>query len=127
MDKPDYDRLAKQVKLMAHPERLHILDALRAAPQCVCHLEALLKRPQPYVSQQVRILSRAGVLESERYGHNIYYHVSDPDLLAWLEVVLGPVAEGKEALGRHQPLEECSCPTCAAAASQVVTPLILAA
>lgn len=127
MNTPDYNQLAKQIKLMAHPERLHILDALRAYPQCVCHLEALLHRPQPYVSQQVRVLSRAGVLESERHGNNIYYHVSDLDLLAWLDVVLGPVAEGEEALGRHQPLEECSCPTCATEASQVVTPMILAA
>ena len=127
MSKPDYDRLAKQIKLMAHPKRLHILDALRAAPQCVCHLEALLKRPQPYVSQQVRILSRAGVLESERHGNNIYYHLSDPELLAWLDAVLGPVAEGADALGRHQPIGECSCPTRTAAASQAIAPAILAA
>jgi len=127
MTQPDYVRLAKQIKLMAHPERLHILDALRAYPQCVCHLEALLKRPQPYVSQQVRVLSRAGVLESERHGNNIYYHVSDPELLAWLDVVLGPVAEGENALGRHQPIEECSCPTCVTATSQMATPMILTA
>lgn len=105
---PDYDQLARRIKLMAHPERLRILDALRGRPQCVCHLEALLKRSQPYVSQQVRMLSRAGVLESERQGTNIYYYVSDVELLVWLNAMLGPVAEGDG----HQFVESCPCPKC---------------
>lgn len=106
---PDYDQLANRIKLLAHPERLRILDALRGHAQCVCHLEALLQRPQPYVSQQVRMLSRAGVLESERQGTNIYYYVSDAELLAWLEALLGPAA----AADGHHFVDNCPCPKCA--------------
>ena len=117
----DYNQLANRVKLMAHPERLRILDALRDRAQCVCHLEALLQRPQPYVSQQVRMLSRAGVLESERQGTNIYYYVSNSELLDWLDAVLGPVAAGE---GR-QFVDNCPCPKCTVVRSPTPIQLVL--
>ena len=106
----DYERLAQRLKLMAHPERLRMLDILRRSPECVCHLEALMGRPQPYISQQVRLLHRAGVLKSEKRGQNTFYRVSDPEMLVWLNQVLGPVlAEEREI---HQALPECVCPKC---------------
>lgn len=122
MNRPesDYNQLANRVKLMAHPERLRILDALRADSQCVCHLEALLQRPQPYVSQQVRMLSRAGVLQDERQGTNVYYHVSDRELLAWLDTVLGSVADGEP-----QFVEQCPCPKCTLASPPTPIQLII--
>jgi len=106
----EYKQIADRIKLMAHPERLRILDALRNHPQCVCHLETLLQRPQPYISQQVRLLSRADVLESERQGTNIYYYVADPGFSDWLAAVLGPAITGRE----HQFVENCPCPKCVA-------------
>lgn len=106
----DYERLAQRLKLMAHPARLNMLDVLRRSPECVCHLEALLGRPQPYISQQVRLLHRAGVLQSEKRGQNTFYRVSDPEMLAWLDQVLGPVPV--EARKIHQSLSDCVCPKC---------------
>jgi DNA-binding transcriptional ArsR family regulator len=41
---PDYRRLSEKLKLLAHPERLRILDVLRREPECVCHLEALRRK-----------------------------------------------------------------------------------
>ncbi|HEY53288.1 MAG TPA: winged helix-turn-helix transcriptional regulator [Caldilineae bacterium] len=106
----DYERLAQRLKLMAHPERLRMLDILRRSPECVCHLEALMGRPQPYISQQVRLLHRAGVLQSEKRGQNTFYRVSNPEMLAWLSQVLGPVPEVER--GIHRPLPDCVCPKC---------------
>lgn len=80
----DYETLTKRIKLIAHPERLRILDALRREPECVCHLEALLDKPQPYVSQQLRLLRDAGVIQDERRGQNIYYRLVDADMDSWL-------------------------------------------
>ncbi|RME47127.1 MAG: ArsR family transcriptional regulator, partial [Caldilineae bacterium] len=42
---PSYRHLANKIKLLAHPERLRILDAIRREPECVCHLTALLGKP----------------------------------------------------------------------------------
>ena len=110
MPDPDYNTLAKRLKLMAHPERLRMLNVLRSSPECVCHLEALLGRPQPYVSQQVRMLHRAGVLKSEKQGQNTFYQVSDPQMLAWLDQVLGPASVFGQEM--HQALSDCVCPKC---------------
>jgi DNA-binding transcriptional ArsR family regulator len=51
--KPGYQQLRESFKLLARPERLRFLDVLRREPECVCHLEVLLGKPQPYVSQQL--------------------------------------------------------------------------
>ena len=73
MTAPDYDQLSSRIKLLAHPVRLRILDVLHREPECVCHLETLLEKPQPYVSQQLRVLRQAGVIQDEKDGQNVYY------------------------------------------------------
>lgn len=113
---PDYTDLAQRLKLLAHPERLRILDALRREPECVCHLELVTGKPQPYISQQLRILRRAGVIEDEKNGLNVFYRVADLDSLVWLDLVLGPLP-GDGAAGRHERLPACPCPKCQDAAS----------
>ncbi|NOZ71086.1 MAG: winged helix-turn-helix transcriptional regulator [Chloroflexi bacterium] len=105
----DYDYFALRLKLLAHPERLRILDILRYGPQCVCHFVVELGRSQPYISQQVRILHRAGVLQAERRGLNIYYSIVDSELLSWLDCILGPVDSNKM---KQQRLSDCECPKC---------------
>jgi len=112
MTSPDYERLAKQLKLLAHSERLRILDVLRREAECVCHLEALLDKPQPYVSQQLRLLREAGLIQDEKIGLNVFYRLADPQIVTWLDQVLGP-AEGDhpEMVLRKQQIS-CVCPKC---------------
>ena len=71
MRHPNYKQLANRMKLLSYPERLRILDVLRQDTECVCHLEALLDKPQPYVSQQLRVLREAGIIQDEKHGHNV--------------------------------------------------------
>ena len=87
----DYARVSDRFKVLAHPERLRILDALRRDSECVCHLSALTGKPQPYVSQQLRILREAGLISDEKDGLNVYYRLTDDEIEAWLELALGPV------------------------------------
>ena len=102
-----YKQAADLFQLLAHPARLRILDELRRAPACVCHLQTVLDRPQAYVSQQLRVLREAQVVSAERDGLNIYYHLSQPQVLEVLVQVLGP---------RREPtrLSHCPCPYCQA-------------
>ena len=108
----DYELLSVRLKLLAHPERLRILDAIRRDSECVCHLEALLGKPQPYVSQQLRLLRDAGVIVDEKQGQNVFYRLSDDEVRAWLDVVLGPVGGGYAASAQHRRVNACSCPKC---------------
>jgi DNA-binding transcriptional ArsR family regulator len=112
MNGADYESLSARLKVMAHPERLRILDALRREPECVCHLEALLSKPQPYVSQQLRLLREAGVINDEKQGQNVFYRICDAEVMTWLEVVLGPVSADANTRSRHEPVTACTCPKC---------------
>jgi ArsR family transcriptional regulator len=108
----DYEDLANRIKLLAHPERLRILDAIRRDAECVCHLEALLGKPQPYVSQQLRLLREAGLIEDRKLGQNVYYALVDPDVRRWLAAVLGPGQGDLPALAYHKRVIACPCPKC---------------
>jgi DNA-binding transcriptional ArsR family regulator len=55
-----YAFLAGLGQAMAHPTRLHILEALARREACVCHLTALLGQRQAHVSQHLRVLKDAG-------------------------------------------------------------------
>ena len=97
---------------MAHPERLRILDALRRESEFVCHLEALLSKPQPYVSQQLRLLRDAGIIVDEKQGQNVFYRLHDAAILGWLEVVLGPADGEHPEMAQHKRVISCACPKC---------------
>ena len=110
---PDYETVSSRLKLLAHPERLRILDVLRRDAECVCHLEALLGKPQPYVSQQLRFLRQAGFIVDEKEGQNVYYRLVDTEVIRWLDQMLGPVTGEHPAMAAHKRLIACPCPKCA--------------
>ena len=102
----DWYRQASQLfQLLSHPVRLRILDELRRDPACVCHLQAVLDRPQVYVSQQLSVLREAGVVTDRRDGPFVYYRLADSEVERLIEVALGPAAESGRPV-------ECSCPRC---------------
>ena len=109
----DYSALSNRIKLLAHPERLRILDALRRDAECVCHLEALLEKPQPYVSQQLRVLRDAGLIVDEKQGQNVFYRLVDADVAAWLDAILGAADGQLPDMVRHKQVISCACPKCA--------------
>jgi len=118
---------AERFKLLGHPVRLQILDVLRRSPECVCHLEALLGKPQPYVSQQLRLLRDAGLVRAEQQGQNIYYALADDEVRAWLAAVLGPFAGELPDIAAHKRVIACVCPKCSTELSQVRQPVVLEA
>jgi DNA-binding transcriptional ArsR family regulator len=100
-----YKRGAALFRSLGHPGRLQILDELRRAEACVCHLQTVLRRPQSYVSQQLRVLREMGVVMDSKDGLNVYYHLSNPQVERLLKEVLGP-ADGP------MRLTNCPCPRC---------------
>lgn len=110
-----YHLQAAMLKAIAHPVRLHMVDLLRQAPECVCHLSAALGKPQPYISQQLAILRNAGVIVDEREGTNIFYRLADAAVARQVEAACGPLADGAE--GGHHSVRGCNCPKCAADAA----------
>jgi DNA-binding transcriptional ArsR family regulator len=105
--RPNYKAQAQRFHLMSLESRLRILDELRYGDACVCHLQHKLKKPQAYVSQQLRILKDAGIVDTDRDGVNIFYRLVDPLTRRLVDVVLGPV-------DAQRPIDPgCPCPRCA--------------
>ncbi len=101
----DYTQVAAVFQLLAHPARLSILDELRRGPACVCHLQAVLERPQAYISQQLRVLREANVVLDEKDGLNVYYRIVDTRILHLLAEMLGAAQSARR-------VEGCPCPHC---------------
>ncbi len=100
-----YEGTARFFKALAHPARLQILDTLRKGDVCVCHLEALLGKPQAYISQQLALLRKAGLVRDRKDGQRVYYAIADERLLPLLNEFLGPA-------GAVARLDSCRCPEC---------------
>ena len=105
---------ADLLKLLAHPVRLQILDALRRDEECVCHLSAVLRKPQPYVSQQLAVLRNAGLIADRKVGSNVFYHLAGEQIARQVEAVLGPLPgrQPVEAGPGHEAVAGCPCPKC---------------
>lgn len=100
-----YERVSDLLQVLSHPIRLQLLDELRSGEACVCHLQRLVHRPQPYVSQQLGHLREAQLVADRRDGLFVYYSLGDSDVERILEAMLGPPE-------KDGPLSACSCPRC---------------
>ena len=111
-----YHDKAKLLKLLAHPMRLQMLDLVRRSDECVCHLSAVLAKPQPYVSQQLAILREAGLIVDRKEGTHVFYGLDGKDMANTLTAVLDAlfaVPRADAALG-HERIAGCCCPKCSA-------------
>jgi len=72
-----YSLHAAVCKAIAHPTRLKLLDLLRDGEECVCRLAPQVGVTESNLSQLLAVLRRAGLVESRRDGHAIYYRVRD--------------------------------------------------
>lgn len=76
--------LAQDLRLLADPIRLQILDILaeRGGEVCVCDLETALPVKQPTVSHHLRLLHQAGAVSVVRKGLWAYYRIVPSDMEA---------------------------------------------
>lgn len=106
----EYPEEIKLFKALTHPTRLAILEILRGGEQCVCHMEAILKQRQAYISQQLMVLRDAGLLKDRRDGLNIYYRVTRPEIYSVLDATRKMTGMPTAKL-KLTPIA-CSCPNC---------------
>jgi ArsR family transcriptional regulator len=89
-------RAAEVLRLLADPLRLSIVRALAREQLCTCHLVDELGVRQTTISNQLRQLREAGVVEVEPAGRYTYYQLH-PDLLDELAAWLGELAQDARA------------------------------
>jgi ArsR family transcriptional regulator len=112
----DIRKASKILRVMGQPDRLQILLAIGKGEACVCHLKAVLKKRQAFISQHLMAMRDAKILETRRDGRFIYYRVRDKEVFHLIqstgklaniqEVDLLPAEPGEKVTG-------CECPKCA--------------
>jgi DNA-binding transcriptional ArsR family regulator len=65
----------KLLKALGDETRIKIVQCLLDGELCACTLVPAVGKAQPTVSQHLKILEEAGVLESRRVGINIWYKI----------------------------------------------------
>ncbi len=82
--RPEGQRLVTRLKALADPARLRLLALCRHGECSVTELTGVVSLSQPRVSQQLKILCDAGLLERFRDGQRVYYRLpaGGPDAAA---------------------------------------------
>ncbi|EGB15515.1 regulatory protein ArsR [Pseudodesulfovibrio mercurii] len=73
-----FEARARVVKAMAHSSRLMMIDELSRGERCVCDLRELVGADMSTVSKHLSVLKKAGIVEDERRGKQIYYRLRVP-------------------------------------------------
>ena len=82
------DRVARMLKLLAHPHRLKIVEALDVSGALpVYELMTRLGLAQAPTSQHLNLMRRAGLVEAERRGREIWYDIADRRCLGILNCI----------------------------------------
>ena len=83
----DFTKEAELLRLLGHPLRLRIIQALLKQESCVKNLWLSLKLPQSLVSQHLNLMKSKNILKSERKGNLICYAIKDPRAIKILELL----------------------------------------
>jgi len=103
-------------RTLSQPARIEILLAIGSGEACVCHLEAVLKLRQAYISQHLMALREAGILASRRDGRFIFYRLQNEALQDFIKIAAELAGIPKEDIvfaPHERPHANCGCPHCA--------------
>ncbi|RFS83406.1 transcriptional regulator [Actinomadura spongiicola] len=96
---------ADVLRVLADPLRARIVTLLAEEALCTCHLVEETGARQTNVSNHLRVLRHAGLVEAEPSGRFTYYRLR-PDALDAVAVWLGDLAATARAVqgeGRRRP------------------------
>ena len=80
-DKDKLKRIARLMKTVGHPSRLAIVELLlERGKLSVKEIYEEVAISQSNASQHLKALEDIDVLDSERIGKNIYYHIKNPTI-----------------------------------------------
>lgn len=80
-DQASLDKAATIIAALDSPLRLQILLRLHDRAHVVHELVSHLGKSQPLISQHLRVLKRAGIVDSQRSGREVSYRLVTPDTI----------------------------------------------
>ncbi|MEM6858450.1 MAG: metalloregulator ArsR/SmtB family transcription factor [Pseudomonadota bacterium] len=91
--------LAELLKLIAHPDRLRLIEELRAGEKDVSNIAHALDLPATRVSQHLASLKAHRLVQERREGRNHFYRLTRPAIAGW-------IVEALEFLEVRSPLDD---------------------
>lgn len=85
--------LANFLGIIAHPERVRIIEELQGGELDVTALQTLLDLRQSSVSRHLGLMKTNKIVAERKEGRRVYYHLSVPELSTWLVAGLDIVGE----------------------------------
>lgn len=76
--------LAQIFKIIAHPDRIRLIEELRAGEQNVNSLIESLELPGPRISQHLSLMRAHRLVEERRDGRNHVYRLVQPEIAKWI-------------------------------------------
>lgn len=76
--------LAEVFKVIAHPDRVRLIEELRPSECDVNTLAEKLELPGPRVSQHLALMRAHRLVEERRDGRHHYYTLTQPEIADWL-------------------------------------------
>lgn len=76
--------LADLFKIIAHPDRIRIIEELGHAEKDVNTLVERLDLPGPRVSQHLSLMRANRIVEERREGRHHYYQLMQPEMANWI-------------------------------------------
>ena len=76
--------LAEIFKILAHPDRIRIIEELRIDEKDVNTLVETLELPGPRVSQHLSLMRAHRIVEERRDGRHHFYHLTQPEIANWI-------------------------------------------
>lgn len=103
------------LSVLGNDFRIRLLYTIGDGEVCVCHLEEMLQKRQPYISQHLSVLRDEKVLKTRREGRFIFYRITDPavfDLVQIAAKLQGIPIEKFPEIKTPQQRANCPCPAC---------------
>ncbi|MEO1167862.1 MAG: metalloregulator ArsR/SmtB family transcription factor [Pseudomonadota bacterium] len=89
--------LIEELKAIAHPLRLRILEVLREGERNVGEIEEAAQIGQPALSQQLGVLRKAGLVETRKEAKLVYYRLGEKPLTELADLLAGLVPQSESA------------------------------
>ena len=90
MNKIDYTKIAKQLKVMADPKRLKIINLLSNGEMCATDILKKFRVSQPTLSHDMKALVDGKFVIARREGQKMFYSL-DPVTIFDIQASLGDI------------------------------------
>jgi ArsR family transcriptional regulator len=93
-----YELRAHMFKALAHPVRIQLLEKLKSRSWCVCELADEVGIDKSVASKHLSQLKDAGLINDQKRGTLVEYHLAAPCVLELSDCAAGSVLENRKRL-----------------------------